>query len=53
VGDVMGHERIPAVLAAAEALLFRGGHDLTIDDQGRGRIMEDGVDAEDAHRSGT
>jgi hypothetical protein len=49
----MGHDRILAVLAAAEALLFRGGHDFAIDDQGRGGIMEDGVDAEDAHRSGT
>jgi hypothetical protein len=39
------------VLAPAEALLLSGGDELPVDDEGRGGIVEDGVDAQDAHGS--
>jgi hypothetical protein len=37
------------VLASAEALFLGGGHDAAVDDERRGRVMEDGVDTEDSH----
>jgi hypothetical protein len=37
------------VLAPAEALLLGGGDDLAVDDDGGGGVVEDGVDAQDAH----
>jgi hypothetical protein len=42
--------RLFAVLAAAEAFFFGRGDDLTVHDQRGGRIVEYGVDPEDAHR---
>jgi hypothetical protein len=42
------HRRL-AVLAAGQALLLARGHDAAVDDEGRGRIVEDGIDAE--HRA--
>src|SRR5437763_16522736 len=38
-----------AVLAAAEPLFLRRGHDLAVHNQRRRGIVEDGVDAEYAH----
>ncbi len=38
-----------AVLASAEAFLLRCGHDAAVHDQGRGRVVEEGVDPEDTH----
>jgi succinate-semialdehyde dehydrogenase/glutarate-semialdehyde dehydrogenase len=37
------------VLAAAEPFLFRSSHHRAVDDQRRGRIMEDRIDPEDSH----
>jgi dTDP-glucose 4,6-dehydratase len=37
------------VLAAREPLLLGGGDDPAVDDEGGGRVVEDGVDPEDAH----
>ncbi len=51
LGQLPGRERDRglAVLAAAEALLLGGGDDLAVDDEGRGRIVEHRVDADDPH----
>ena len=38
-----------AVLAPAEALLLGGGNDLAVHHQGGGRVVEQGVDAENTH----
>jgi hypothetical protein len=41
--------RLLAVLAAAEALLLRRGDRDAVDDERSSRVVEHGVDAEDAH----
>jgi hypothetical protein len=42
-------QRSLAVLAPAEALLLGGRHRLAVDDESCGRVVEQGVDTEDAH----
>ncbi|GLY58697.1 hypothetical protein Ccel01_32990 [Cellulosimicrobium cellulans] len=37
------------MLAPREALLLRGGDHPAVDDEGGGRVVEQGVDSEDAH----
>src|SRR4051794_22005540 len=51
LGQLPGRERHArlAVLAAAEALLLGGGHDAPVDHQRGRRVVEDGVDPQDAH----
>ena len=50
LGQFPGRERDRslAVLAPREALLLGGGDDLTVHHEGGGRVVEDGVDAENA-----
>jgi hypothetical protein len=52
LGQLPGRERHRrlAVLAPREALLFRRRHRPTVDDEGRGGVVEDRVDAEDLHQ---
>jgi hypothetical protein len=40
------HRRLP-VLAAREAFFLSGGHGFAVDDDRRGRIVKDGIDAQD------
>ena len=53
LGQLPGGERNGglAVLAAAEAFLLGGGHDLAVDDERGSRIVEDGVDSQDVCHS--